>query len=165
MKGSGLSRDAGRGLCKNNEIYFLLFFFWADLIGWGLANGVAEGEKLRRQMKPKQSGKKKKKGEKRKRKRVKKGSNKEPWIGVLFTNLFFFFFSSSSVCQIQPMAHCNLVNASKQEQRLVIGGVPVHRPIHVKSRHGGPVNSLALVRPFHGSKSQEQLLFGTPCDS
>lgn len=66
----------------------MLFFFWADLIGWGLANGVAEGEKLRRQMKPKQSGKKKKKV----RKRVKKGSNKEPWIGVLFTNLSFSFF-------------------------------------------------------------------------
>ena len=63
------------------------------------------------------------------------------------------------------MAHCNLVNASKQQQSAVIGASACSHPIHVQSRHGGPVNSLALVRPFHGSKSQEQLLFGTPCDS
>ena len=70
-------------------VFFSFFFFWADMIGWGLANGVAEGEKLRRQMKPKQSEEKeRKKGENR----VKKGSNKEPWIGVcsqIFSSSFF----------------------------------------------------------------------------
>lgn len=64
VQGSGLSRDAGRGLCKNNGIYYY-FFFRADLIGWGLANGVEEGEKLRRQMKPKQSEKSKRKKKRR----------------------------------------------------------------------------------------------------
>lgn len=39
VQGSGLSRDAGRGLCKNNGIYFLLFFLgvsdWVGTGQWG----------------------------------------------------------------------------------------------------------------------------------